>query len=234
MQKLISNELVALRSNLAEHLERTYKGFDFAGRGCTQGQGLVEGIKEQLNDTIYFTVLDDIAMGREAYNVLDHIRETIHECLDDVGAMVCDFLGEEDPSDMVIELAEEFIGVVEQSVVGLRDSHWMTLVEEAQESIRVAAEAHGALGWLSSLCIDAEERTIFLITRDDLERVGTYVMDGETVLRDFVSGLENDDVLEYTFGSDRFVFIVNNNFTPDDTAYLSDEDVLIIYKLKRG
>ena len=81
-------------------------------------------------------------------------------------------LGEEDPSDMVLELAEEFIGVVEDSVVGLKDSHWMTLVEEAQMSIRVAAEAHGALGWLSSLCIDAEERTIFLITRDDLERVG--------------------------------------------------------------
>lgn len=234
MQKLISQELVELRAAWAGHLETVYKNFDFAGRGCTQGQGVVEAVKEYLNDRIYFVMLEDITLGRDAYRTADHIREMMADTTDDLSTFVSDFLGEESPSPMIEELAEEFVTKVEESIMYLRSDHWSNLVSDAQESIAAAAHCNGAEGWLSSLCLDTEERAVFLVSRNDLERVGSYVIDEETTIIDFMTAMENEDKIEYTFGSDRFILIVNNKFTPDDSEFLSEEDVLIVYKLKRG
>lgn len=234
MQKLISQELVELRSAWAGHLETVYSNFEFAGRGCTQGQGVVEAIKEHLNDCIYYVILEDITMGRDAYRTADHIRESMADSSDDITAFVSDFLGEEEAEAAPLELAEEFVNKVEESIMSLRNDHWTELVEAAQESIKAAAVCNGAIGWVSSLCIDTEERAVYLVARDDLERVGTYVIKEETTIKDHMAILENEDVLEYTFGQDRYVLVVNNQYTPDDEEFLSVEDVLIVYKVKRG
>tara|TARA_Y100001956_G_scaffold61746_1_gene61672 strand:+ start:1425 stop:2126 length:702 start_codon:yes stop_codon:yes gene_type:complete len=233
MQRLKSKELEDTRIYWSEHLANTAKSFDWAGRQTAENEALTLAITEQVNDSVYFTLAEDVAMYNDPLGTAERVTLAIDDLFDD-DAFVNDCLGTDEVAADNLEVFNDFIHHINGSLCTFKGSAWKDLVKAAQESIELAATHTGATCWVSTLAIHSDECSVMLLGRDDLELDRRYIIKEEMTIQDHLTEAESADGSDYTFGTDRYVVFVNGSFAPSFEEYLSEEDVLTVYKVKRG
>lgn len=233
MQKLMSLELSELRKEWNLFLQRTIDTFEWGDKKCAETESLVQAACENLNDSVYFTVLEEVMANREPSWVVSKVNSAIDELLED-SAFVNDCLGTDDANLRHDELFMDYVHYVNNSVTQLKSDHWGNLVTEAQNAIVCAATANGAFGWVSSVCLDTSECTVMLLDRADVEVERRQIISESMTVAECITALECEGIVDATFGSERYVYVVNEKFISSDEHELNEGDVLIIYKVKRG
>ncbi len=233
MQKLMSLELSELRREWNLFLQRTVDAFEWGDRRCAETESLVQAASENLNDSVYYTVLDEVMANHEPSWVVSKVSNAIDELLED-SAFVNDCLGKDDTDPLHEELFSDYVHHVNNSVSQLKSDHWSSLVTEAQSAIVCSAAANGAFGWVSSICLDTSECTVMLLDRSDVEIERRQIITESMTVAECISALECEGIVDATFGTERFVYVVNEKFISSGEHELSEDDVLIIYKVKRS
>lgn len=233
MQKLMSLELSELRKEWNLFLQRTVDSFEWGDRKCAETEALIQAASENLNDSVYFTVLEEVMANRKPSWIVSKVNNAIDELLED-SAFVNDCLGTEETNPAHDELFMDYVHYVNNSVTQLKSDHWSMLVSDAQNAIVCAARANGAFGWVSSVCLDTCECAVMLLDRADVEVERRQIISETMTVSECISMLECEGIVDATFGTERFVYVVNEKFISSDEHELNEGDVLIIYKVKRS
>tara|TARA_Y100001956_G_scaffold8221_1_gene7019 strand:+ start:4614 stop:5315 length:702 start_codon:yes stop_codon:yes gene_type:complete len=233
MQRLKSKELEETRIYWGEHLTNTAKHFDWEGQRTAEHESLALAITEQVNDSVYFTIAEDVAMYNDPHGTIERVRLTIDDMFEDT-AFINDCLGTDDVLPDTVAMFNSYIHHINSSLDMFKGDTWGGLVKAAQESIEHAAEHTGAECWVSTLAIHNDECSVMLLGRGDLELDKRFIVKDEMTIQDYLNEVECRGEGDYTFGTERYVAFVNGKFTPSFEEYMNKEDVLIIYKVKRG
>lgn len=233
MQKLMSLELSELRTEWGLFLNRTVETFEWGDRKCAETEALVQAACENLNDSVYFTILEEVMANREPSWVSTKVNNAIDELLED-SAFVNDCLGSDDAAERYDDLFMDYVHYVNSSVTQLKSSHWADLVTAAQTAIVCSAAANNAFGWTSSICLDTNECVVMLLDRSDVVVELRQIIKESSTIAEHISTLECEGIVDATFGTERFVYVVNEKFITSDEHELNEGDVLIIYKVKRS